>query len=772
MTQTSEYARRKKKRSNDENDLKFLNRLEFLRMRIANSIYETSKENLSLSLINETSQRLLMCLIIIRFAEDKLGTTNNERLHNLLLIRENETKLSERLSVFFKSFNTTVNSNVFNNEKLLSEIECNDSILLETIKELCQTDFSNCSVYLLVNIYEKWLGEELVTNDEGTLELITNRDTQKSDGVYYTPKPIIDYIIENTLKVKLDEIHRKINENLARKNYDAVRKEIERLKMLRVVDPSCGAGSFLIAAQDAMLSFYNTINEIIPYNDLKIDNNNAIVYGIDIDSRATEITKLNLWLNTLNKNPPMAADFNVTVKNGDTLTIRKKPSLLRFLSDGDSLLEPDNFDSEFLSNLREGFDLLIGNPPYFTIKSENVTEKYLRFLKENYRSAQYQINSAYLFIEKSIGFLKEDGMLGFIVPISFLMNIYAKELRNVILNNTKILKIVSVTDAFKDARIDTVIVILKKCKDKTERINNEIEVKFVSNLTEIENTLRSDFVTSEFTGGYEKVSQSGFYANPNLEFNIVQKDEYKEIIRKVQRQSVKMGDITEINLGLYPRNRKKHPEVVKTILEPASVKRPYKPVLSGSEISRYFVKFENRYVKFDVTKKLGGCWDTKMHFHKNKIIMRQLGRYPSAALDTFGYACLNAVFMIVSTESNFDIRYILGILNSKLTKFYWCITHSDYKEVFPKIKKEHLTEIPIFNFKTRSNGRKERNKVITLVSKLQQLYSKKYNDENNDINTELEKSIEIMENELDSVIYSLYELNENEITTIEQFIEN
>lgn len=288
-------------------------------------------------------------------------------------------------------------------------------------------------------------------------------------------------------------------------------------------------------------------------------------------------------------------------------------------------------------------------------------------------------------------------------------------MRKLILDNTLIKKIIIISNVFKKADVNNAIIVLEKNKDENLRKENYIDVKFCNDINELVNT-KID---------YTKVFQGDFYKNKNFEFNLLKKEDLKEIFNVIESRSINLGEISRINFGLQTPNRKLYPDSVKIIENKIDVVDPYRPCITGKDINYYQLNFKNRYVYYDINTRAGGCWDPDMHFNNKKLIVRQIGNFPIAALDNFGYACLNTVFMIVSTTEKYNIEYILALLNSNLIKFYWHYNFSDYKTLFPKIKKTHLKRIPIYSIDQQNEMEcKIYNDICSKVKEVLELFKK------------------------------------------------
>ena len=214
-----------------------------------------------------------------------------------------------------------------------------------------------------------------------------------------------------------------------------------------------------------------------------------------------------------------------------------------------------------------------------------------------------------------------------------------------------------------------------------------------------------------------------------------------------------MGEFASVNFGMQLRDREQYPgDVVESPLSKSDLTQFHRPCLTGKDIARYNLTYPKRYCYFNRVAKRGGCWDEAAHNAKNKILVRQIGLYPDAALETRGWAVLNTAFMIVPQDPNWDARFLLGVLNSKAIRFYWLNTFKDDRKTFPKIKGEYLKLLPICR-----PGTSGKDGVVSLVDKV---LSAKSADAN--------ANTRAMEREIDERVYRLYGLTPDEIKIVEE----
>ncbi|MHA1488956.1 MAG: Eco57I restriction-modification methylase domain-containing protein [Promethearchaeota archaeon] len=330
---------------------------------------------------------------------------------------------------------------------------------------------------------------------------------------------------------------------------------------------------------------------------------------------------------------------------------------------------------------REGFDIIIGNPPY--LSSKEILDSNKKIFKKFYTTAKSQFDLFTIFLEQCFKFLHKNSFFGFLVPDSFLGRSSFEPVRKLIIQETKIWYIDIITGVFQDPTVSNAILIY----EKTAPMSNQLKIS--------KNKSFEEFVGEKKQ--FIKVSQDFFNNTCNHSIIYIEKN-IKEILEKISNNSIKFDEIIDIHRGEELGKK------ANKILEQSSKK--CKELLFGEDVYRYNISFSGHYITNKDIKK------EKNNYFSPKILIRQLGKNINAAFDAKGeYVTLQTIYNIWITDSNFHPKYILAILNSKLMNFYYTILFK--KELFPRILLENIKELPIINA-----SKSQQNKIVELVDKL------------------------------------------------------
>ncbi|MFZ3077999.1 MAG: TaqI-like C-terminal specificity domain-containing protein [Candidatus Aenigmatarchaeota archaeon] len=693
---------------------------------------------------DEIIQRLLDRLIFIRKAED-IGINRDKNSKDIELLKEiaalPESKIYTKLKEIFSRYNDTYNSGLFAKglDSDVDSISLDGHIIKNLIEHLYESrnreyfyNFDWIDADILGQVYEQYLGKILQQKKSGISSLKGGQAHKKEQGIYYTPTYIVDYIVKNT-----------IGELLKNKKAD--------VEKLRVLDPACGSGSFLIKAFDRILDGYKNKHDV---NQKKLDMQGAYstktdilkrnIFGVDLDSKAVEITKLNLLLKAAEAGRKLPSEIDSNIRTGNSLIDDPAADKNRFFKWDEKFPDIIQYDEKGILKEGYGFDVVIGNPPYLLMQPQNTPQELLDYVKNRFAVAQYKIDLYHLFFERAISLLKEGGCFGFITPNTYLMNIYINNLRKYILDNCKILQIIIIPrEVFPDASVDTAITILQKESNKKRRMNNPVEV------LEISNFIESAFKTAT-------IPQSNFFEAENHVFNVNLAKKDIVFFKKFEHDTfTKLGNIAHPYFGIQTFDRKKYVSETK-------VDSSYKPVIDGQDISRYRLSNRREFVKFtEDAIKSGG----KQNVYENeKIFVRQIGKYPIATYGPAGVYSLNTVYNIFSKDAQFNLKYILAILNSKLMAYFWKLNFSDSKELFPKIKRNYLEAIPI-----KIISKSEQQPIITLVDKIIALNARltEFGSKKTEQSSQISEEITRIDAEIDEFVYKIYGITEEEKKIIE-----
>ncbi len=667
--------------------------------------------------------------------------------------------------------------------------------------------FAVMPVEMLGSVYERFLGKVVRPHGRGvTIE--EKPEVRKAGGVYYTPRYIVDYIVEQTVGKLLAEIasgapsiarHEPSLSSAPAEQCSALRPSLKdfekRTAALRLLDPACGSGSFLIRAFERVCEHWQQrLTTDLPTKEHKteraawekkhrplcwVDDRTGDVhltvhlkrqiltqniYGVDLDAAAVEVTQLSLYLKLLE-------DENRTTLARERELIAEAVALLPELKDnikrGNSLIASDfsmmpedlmrmhafDWDVGFREIMRAGgFDAVVGNPPYNLLQPQNVAQEELDYYHQKFSGAQYKVDIYHLFIEQSLRLVRNNGQFSFITPAPFTTNNYTTNLRKLLLDTVRIRQLVTVPDGvFDQASVDNAIFTFQKSGDAKSRDENEID--FVE-----AGAGKEQLVIKERLS----VQQAVFKTTPGMIFRPPKAAGFAAVETAFLRHSKLLGEVARVNFGMQLRDRKKFPDDVVETDKPRSLKASYRPCLTGRNVNRYVTEFANLYCLFDRVAQQGGCWDEAIQFAKSKVIVRQIGEIPIASFDAKGLCCLNTVFMIKATIPGLEERFLLGILNSKAMGFYWRNKFSDFKETFPKIKGTYLQQLPI-----PIADRSRQDKLVLLVDKLLALMPKlrgaKYDSEK----AVLQNAVTATDQQIDALVYELYGLTPEEIALVE-----
>jgi hypothetical protein len=376
-----------------------------------------------------------------------------------------------------------------------------------------------------------------------------------------------------------------------------------------------------------------------------------------------------------------------------------------------------------------GFDIVIGNPPYVLVQTFN-NSALENLYKNKYEVASYKIDLYHLFLEAGYNLLCNNGVLSFINPTTFLTNNYTQPLRDLLLYRTIILSIINIGDNVFDASVNTGIEIIKKGlkEDNTlnyyyaEYENDKLSVKMISSVQQ------RDYLKAEKHIIQPITSNESYYLS-----------------HKIENKAELLKEYASVNFGMQLRNRKIFTNDVLVSPSPEVLTAYHRKCLTGKDILDYVVFWNNRYCYFNEEARCGGCWIESLHNSKNKILVRQVGTVPACGIDKEGLAVLNSAFMIVCKRINpFGT---LGILNSKLIKFYWQLKFEDKRKTFPKIKGTYLELLPIIP---------PTDEITRLVENI--VYLKEES---------LSNDTSALEQQIDLLVYHLYGLTYDEVLIVD-----
>ena len=582
---------------------------------------------------------------------------------------------------------------------------------------------------------------------------------------------------------------------------------IKALENVKICDPAIGSGAFpmgllneLLRCREALSTFnfqFSTFNSTRSQLKKSIIQNN--IYGVDIEKGAVDIARLRFWLSIVvdeeEASPLPNLDYKIMQGNSliesykgldlSKLTYAKKSGgpisqysifeddtkqlqrevtqlLTQYYSCSDhdkktdlrnkisntiaKQLSVQNFDADILRELRTldlagndqfflwhtwfsdvfskgGFDIVIGNPPYVSRLDDDIK----KLLSHAYPEAKKKIFDLYnFFMVASIRLLsKESGISTLIVPPTWLNNKNSNNLRTYMANNG-LYKIDYLDDKVFDAIVYSCIYFTSyssvskiECYE-TQIINGKL-------LRERKNVIETEHIIN--TGDYIPLEH-----NEGLLSRLKGNDKYTTL-----------GEISNIVFGIQDRKSSKDPSYVYASCKNDNCKK----VLNGKHINRYTIQDSGMYIEY-------GPWlwnprKREIFEVSEKILVRQVGKYPICSYDNKKHYTLNTIYNIIITDNRFSTKYILALLNSKTMQLLWKEIYPEQKDIFPRLKKEQLVEIPIPIVDKECQKKIE--EIVDSIICIKDLDS--YAD------------ISLFDNKIDNIVYELYGLTEEEIRVVE-----
>lgn len=675
--------------------------------------------------------------------------------------------------------------------------------------------------------------EEVTAEIEGTVS-DQKRTKRKKDGVFYTPKYITTYIVANTIgklcidkrkeldieEIEYDESFLKKDRTLTvkgKKLFTTLTDYKNWLTNLKIIDPACGSGAFLNQALNFLMEEHEKIDDIIADltnsplrlfdTDKNILENN--LFGVDINEESVEIAQLSLWLRTAKKD-------------------RKLSKLNNNIKCGNSLLASEfDWHKEFPEIMKNGgFDVVIGNPPYI---KEYTNRQAFDGLHDN-PCYQGKMDLWYFFGALALNIIKKDyGLIGYIAPNNWITNSGASKFRNIVLNKGKLTEFIDFGDfkVFDSAGIQTMIYIMQSSENNEnynfnfskvndskikhedaqlflERVKDEKFEYFKASIDQKENIDKPiNFVNAELTIIVDKIK-----AKQNFDFD------KKEIAQGIvapqdflnKKNQAILGDNFKVGDGIFNITQREYESLNLT----AEEKKLVKPFYTTTELHRFYGTNKNRLwviytdSSFNNAEKIEPYPNLKEHldkfqevitssnkpyglhrareekfFNGEKIISLRKCSKPTFTFTDFDCYVSQTYFSIQTERLN--QKYLTGLLNSNLMAF-WLKYQGKMQGDLYQVDKEPLMNLPIVN-----PTEEEQEKVADLVSSIisntqkssdyQELLNKAKTDNNFDREIQLTKELEQLtaelakaEGKINSIIYELYEIEPNEIVTIEKNI--
>ncbi len=726
-------------------------------------------------------------------------------------------------------FNGNLFKQHFSEELIVGDVWLSE-FLTKIGEEKSSYKFGYIAVEILGTIYERFLGKVVRAHGRGAV-IEEKPEVRKAGGVYYTPRYIVEYIVEQTVGKLLED-----------------RKPEETLK-LRFLDPACGSGSFLLRVFERVCEHWLQWLTDHPdkrkkdwcWHDAKTNTLHLTVrtkrrilretvFGVDLDAQAVEVTQLSLYLKMLEDETSETLEREQDLFGGDEAIL---PPLQDNIKCGNSLIASDfsmmpedlvrvhafDWPVQFALIMKAGgFDAVVGNPPYIRIQTMQESDAAsVEYLNQNYAAAKKGNYDIYVcFVERALALVNQNGTLGFILPHKFFNAQYGEGLREVIACGKHIRRIVHFghQQVFEGATTYTSLLFLNKSPQPA------FDFASVADLS----AWAEKGISQErrFRGSALTASEWTFNAGPDA-----------GLIERLFALPIKLSDVAHLFVGLQTdaddvfivelvsetanelvcfsrATEKEHRferEHLKLLLKGSlNVRRyeldsvtkrlifPYETVGDASVLIsekdykkrfpktwRYLEENHDRLSKRNKGKQPDG-WHGYI-YKKNhtrlgspKIVVPSIGTGSCFALDNTGRhyfvgsgAGGGGGYGILPTSKDIgDIRFLLGLLNSRLLSFLIQKTSTPFRGGYIALNRQYIERLPIQLLDLKKPADKTRHdKLVVLVDKLLGLMPELRAATSDAAKATLQNAVTATDQQIDALVYDLYGLTPEEIQLVE-----
>jgi hypothetical protein len=771
------YCESQKGRGAQAVDDAFLAEIEEWRKALATNLALRNKD-LDEASLNFATQRIIDRIVFLRIAEDR-GTETVGQLQELL----DGQAVYQRLCNLFLKADGRYNSGLFQFSKekdrneppddLTPTLEIDDTKLKGIIRKLYYPEspyeFTMLSADILGSIYEQFLGKVITLSANHRAKIEEKPEVRKAGGVYYTPTYIVDYIVRNTVGKLLEG------------------KTPREAAKIKVIDPSCGSGSFLIGAYQHLLDWYLEHYTKPPSEPaalarlkravlrpsrtggwaLTIAERKRIlldhIHGVDIDDQAVEVTKLNLLLKCLEGETSDTLGFQHRIVNERAL-----PDLGNNIKCGNSLIGTDFIGTPAWNKMTEnerrrvnpfdyeksfpgafhrrdrkgakeshGFDVVIGNPPYGAMFSES--EK--GYLFDRYAAIRGQPESYEYFLHRMVLQLCEAGYGAYIVPTNFVESQRAEGLRRQILSDTSIHAIQNFRyNPWKNNASEPLVIVLQRTPPSPEW-----QVALTHPATP------GDFVQSS---GVRRERQIEWASTAGHRFVLRAS---LALLRRIESTHPRLDDDYDVSQGIIVYKTREQGTANLHIADKPKGKAWVRLLDTNSTVGRYHLHWGGKYLNY-------GDWlwcpRERRYFESDKIVFtrlrnKSLPRKLVATLDNERFYNRDNFNNIIKKTDRADLVHLLAIFNSKVAN-YWYKAKFDNVNVNPAQVRQIPVPLP-----------RPEMPIGSLVHRMLSLHKQMSEQRNPSRRVQIEREIDATDKQIDQLVYRLYGLNDDEIGIVE-----
>ena len=768
----------KGKRGTTEVDAAFLKEIEEWRGLLARMI-ALRNPSLTQRELNFAVQATIDRIIFLRICEDR-GIESYGELQALC----NGANTYARLLDLYRKADQRYNSGLFHFERergraeapdaLTPSLTIDDKTLKDILKRLYYPDspyeFSVLPADILGQVYEQFLGK-VIRLTAGHHAVVEDKpEVKKAGGVYYTPTYIVDYIVEHTVGHLLEGMTPK------------------KASSLRILDPACGSGSFLIGAFQHLAEWHRDwyVEDgprkhpkelfLAPGGEWRLTTaekkhillNN--IYGVDVDLQAVETTKLSLLLKVLEGETQETINAQLSF-----LRERALPDLANNIKCGNSLVGPDFYDDvqlglplddderyrlnvfnwaeEFpqildgrLPDAKHGFDAVIGNPPY----GADYDARQKRYFQARFAYKRGKPETYIYFMELAARLLAPSGRMGFITPNAWLTNHYGEQIREFLLNGFHFTDLVDLEPirVFKNAVVDTAITVIERPTAPGAR---QVQIWRASG----ERDISAVFSLDESSWAADRKAVINIQANPTE----------LALLVKLDRGSRRLEELVEYSQGVIPYKTRADGERNEHVAaEPRG--DGWLPLLEkASQVRRYEVDPPSSFIHYGPWL---WCERNPKFFSQPKILFhrlrKKLPRQLVGGYDETGAINRHSLSNLIARDGvgGQSLLAVLGLFNSKLANWWFVKRYGLLMEV-GGFKVSQLPLPPHWpagqaQLAACSKSMLDVHGLLAKARLAQEAAA-------------LERDIHALDSRIDSLVYGLYSLTNDEIALVESSLE-
>ena len=820
-----ETSRDKKGTATVDNDI--LQMIEKWRVLLAEDIALHNEEIDEFNLTSSV-QKIIDRILFLRICEDK----EIEERNTLKKLTESKSGVYSSLKSLFVTANEKFNAGLFATDEFLDSLVVQDKTLSSIIGALyfpeCQYEFSVLPVEILGSIYERFLGKIIrftrKTKSGHSVEIIEKPEVQKAGGVYYTPPYIVRYIVKQTIGKKVEG---KTPEQVAKMHFvDPACGSGSFLVGAYQYLLDWHLNYYLENAAKSERAGKIYKDAITKEYKLAIEEKRAIllnnIFGVDIDAQAVEVTKLSLFLKLLeNEGRSLSSNGQQSLFRASELHAKILPSMMNNIKCGNSLIGSDYYADKDLTlfDIKEqrkvnafdwekefsfgGFDCVIGNPPYLRVQGlrENYEEE-SKFYEQKYKSATGRFDFYILFMERGFSLLKKDGILSFILPHKFINADFGTGIRKFIYDNNALNYLVhfGAEQVFAQASVYTCVIGLSHG-------NKEFDFAQM-NPKEIENGVQFEKIDEEKLSFVEKWNLAVSDDNKILDKLNLLPYRVKDIFKGIY-QGIVSGD----NKAFYLEECIE----IENFIEGFSAitesrvqieKEICKPIFTGKTISRYELVDKNEriiypyhlvnektvfYTEKELKEKFPKCyeyfsslkkrlssrgtasmkypiwyalWNSRniQNLTAKKIFTPDICYGSSMVYDDAGYFHNDTSYGLVLKNPDEQLyKTYLAILNSSVTWYFLQKTGTSLRGGYFRFKTKYLEPFPLPELDEQTS-QKLGNLAEQQLSTHKQLSTVKSEADRK----MLEQRVQILDSQINTIVYKLYGLTEEEIKVVEE----